>query len=83
MLGRGLALRDPDGRAVRIGRVVGRHHRAQALEQQLLHDAFHDALTGLPNRALYMDRLEHSLARATRNLEHRVAVLFLDLDRFS
>jgi len=82
MLCRGLALRDPDGRAVRMAGSLVDITERKLSEQQLLHDAFHDALTGLPNRALYMDRLEHSLARATRNLEHRVAVLFLDLDRF-
>ena len=53
----------------------------KALEEQLKHQAFHDSLTGLPNRALFMDRLEHTLARAKRR-EDSFAVLFLDLDRF-
>jgi diguanylate cyclase (GGDEF)-like protein/PAS domain S-box-containing protein len=51
------------------------------LERQLEHRAFHDALTGLPNRALFMDRLGHALARRDRTPES-VAVMFLDLDRF-
>jgi diguanylate cyclase (GGDEF)-like protein/PAS domain S-box-containing protein len=51
-------------------------------EEQLLHDAFHDALTGLPNRALFTDRLEHALKLAKRRKDYLFAVLFLDLDRF-
>jgi diguanylate cyclase (GGDEF)-like protein/PAS domain S-box-containing protein len=51
-------------------------------EQQLHHDAFHDALTGLPNRALFMDHLKLAIARAKRNPEQMFAVLYLDLDRF-
>ncbi|HVS68793.1 MAG TPA: EAL domain-containing protein, partial [Mycobacteriales bacterium] len=50
-------------------------------EQQLAHAAMHDALTGLPNRALVLDRLENLLARAGRTGATE-AVLFLDLDRF-
>lgn len=53
----------------------------KALEQQLAHQAFHDALTGLPNRTLFMDRLEHALARVRRG-DQTIAVCFLDLDHF-
>src|SRR5207248_1331206 len=45
-------------------------------------DAFHDALTGLPNRALFMDRLGRQMERTRRHSGHQFAVLFLDLDRF-
>jgi len=51
-------------------------------EEQLLHDAFHDALTGLPNRTLFIDHLKLAIARMQRNPEQIFAVLFLDLDRF-
>ncbi len=51
-------------------------------EDQLLHDAFHDALTGLPNRALFLDHLKLALARAQRHHDRAFAVLFLDFDRF-
>jgi diguanylate cyclase (GGDEF)-like protein/PAS domain S-box-containing protein len=51
-------------------------------EEKLLHDAFHDALTGLPNRALMIDHLKFTIARAKRKPGLMFAVLFLDLDRF-
>ncbi len=50
--------------------------------QRLRHNALHDTLTSLPNRALLMDRLEHCVARASRDRDYRFAVLFLDIDDF-
>ncbi len=68
------------GRATRI--VVARDVTArEALERELEHQAFHDALTGLPNRALLMDRLRQSHERTKRD-GRPLAVIFLDLDRF-
>ncbi|MDP9478859.1 MAG: EAL domain-containing protein [Actinomycetota bacterium] len=53
----------------------------KALEHELTHQALHDGLTGLPNRVLFLDRLDHALARLGRS-DSSVAVLFLDLDDF-
>ena len=58
---------------------IGERLRA---EQQLIHQARHDALTGLPNRTQLLDRLEAAIAAAQRDCSHVFAVLFLDLDRF-
>lgn len=72
-------LGDPDVRGtVAYFRDVTEH---KALVGTLAHRAFHDELTGLPNRGLFVDRLEQALARALR---HRgsLTVLFLDLDNF-
>ena len=52
------------------------------LEAELTHRAFHDALTGLANRALFRDRVEHALGRAARERSPSVAVVFVDLDDF-
>jgi diguanylate cyclase (GGDEF)-like protein/PAS domain S-box-containing protein len=83
MLARGIAVRDATGRA---SRVVGSQTDVtdrKAAEQRLQHDALHDALTGLPNRVLFIDRLDQAIRRARRSEEEAcAAVLFLDLDRF-
>lgn len=51
-------------------------------EQQLAHDTLHDALTGLPNRVLFLDRLRHAIELTRRRQGYHFAVLFLDLDHF-
>ncbi len=76
------AILAPDG-SVKYSVVTGVDiTERKSLEEQLIHDAFHDALTGLPNRALFMDRLGQSLRHALRRKDTKFAVLFLDLDRF-
>jgi diguanylate cyclase (GGDEF)-like protein/PAS domain S-box-containing protein len=70
---------DPTVRGVVLnGRDVSERKR---LEQQLTHQAFHDPLTGLANRALFLDRVGHALALARRQ-GREVSVLYLDLDDF-
>jgi diguanylate cyclase (GGDEF)-like protein/PAS domain S-box-containing protein len=60
-------------------RDIGEHKRTEA---KLEHDAMHDMLTGLPNRALFLDRLTLALSRRIRRPDHSCGVLYLDLDRF-
>jgi diguanylate cyclase (GGDEF)-like protein/PAS domain S-box-containing protein len=83
MLTRGVAVRDVHGQA---SRVVGSQTDVTArkeAESRLQHDAMHDALTGLPNRVLFLDRLDQAIRRSRRHHPDRcAAVLFLDLDRF-
>lgn len=51
-------------------------------EARLVHDAFHDSLTDLPNRALFLDRVEVAFKRSQRHIDSYFAVVYLDLDRF-
>jgi diguanylate cyclase (GGDEF)-like protein/PAS domain S-box-containing protein len=51
-------------------------------EERLHHDAFHDALTGLPNRSLFVDHVKLAIARLQRRADQIFAVVYLDLDRF-
>lgn len=81
MLCRGLAERD-HGEVVRIAGSQADITRQKTAELRLRYEAFHDALTGLPNRVLFEDRLQQSLIRAQRSTDRRVAVLFIDLDKF-
>jgi diguanylate cyclase (GGDEF)-like protein/PAS domain S-box-containing protein len=73
-------LADPDvgGLVINAHDITGR----KAAEADLAHSATHDSLTGLPNRALLLDRIELALARASRPDSGGVALLFCDLDRF-
>lgn len=54
----------------------------QRVQQQLIHDALHDSLTGLPNRTLLTERIEFTIAHAKRNPDYKYGLLFIDLDRF-
>lgn len=82
VLTRGLATRNGGGAPVRItGSLsdVTERHNAQ---QRLIHEALHDSLTGLPNRTLFLNRLEHCLRQHARQPDLGCAVLYVDLDRF-
>src|SRR4051812_3973155 len=81
MLSRALAVRASDGRALRLAGSQTDVTDRKVAELQLQYDALHDSLTGLPNRVLFQDRLEHVVRRGLRT-EGTSAVLFLDLDRF-
>jgi diguanylate cyclase (GGDEF)-like protein/PAS domain S-box-containing protein len=79
---RGVILADPRGKAVRMAGSISSIAKRKETEQQLIHRALHDALTGLPNRVLFTDRLQQALRRFKRNNQLRFAVLYFDLDRF-
>jgi len=70
------------GGGVRFNALIDDITVRKELEAQLRHQALHDSLTGLANRALFADRLQHALDRATRAEGASLAVLFLDLDDF-
>jgi diguanylate cyclase (GGDEF)-like protein/PAS domain S-box-containing protein len=76
------AIRNPQGdieQLVIVNRDVTERKRA---EEMLAHNAFHDGLTNLPNRALFLSRLQHALDMAKRHATYKFAVLFIDLDDF-
>lgn len=78
---RGYLVRDENGRTARmLGSMMDVTER-KSLEEQLTHQALHDPLTKIANRALFRDRVDHALARTGRN-RVTIAVLFLDLDNF-
>ncbi|MCS6782379.1 MAG: EAL domain-containing protein [Gloeomargarita sp. SKYBB_i_bin120] len=80
VLCRGLAVRDTDGQAYRMAGSLTDITRRKETEARLRHDATHDALTGLANRALFWEQLTAALQISEPPLHF--AVLFLDLDRF-
>ncbi len=82
VLARGLRVLKDNGKPSRVaGSLTDISARKQS-EAESLHNAFYDSLTNLPNRALFMDRLGSTLARAERHRDYVFAVLFLDIDRF-
>jgi diguanylate cyclase (GGDEF)-like protein/PAS domain S-box-containing protein len=82
MLSRAIAVRDKDGKAYRLVGSQTDITDRKLVEERLMHEAIHDVLTGLPNRALFSDLLARSLGRAKRRVDYLFAVLFLDVDRF-
>ncbi|MGQ9827192.1 MAG: two-component system response regulator [Roseiflexus sp.] len=79
---RGTAIWDAEGNArYMVGSQTDITDQKQA-EQRLWYHAFYDSLTGLANRARFIDRLEHVIARTQRDSSSLYAVLLLDLDRF-
>ena len=77
-------VREESGALLEMGLVLEDFTERKALKDQLVHQAFHDPLTGLPNRVLFLDRLSHARSRAKREAERseacRVALLYMDLD---
>ncbi|MBI3679925.1 MAG: EAL domain-containing protein [Acidobacteria bacterium] len=82
VLTRGLAVRDQDGKPCRIAGSLTEISERKRIERQLLYDAFHDSLTGLYNRAIFIEHLERRIKSWQRHPHPSFAVLFLDLDRF-
>lgn len=79
---RGSALRRDDGTAYRIAGSLTDVTERRTAEARRIHEARHDALTGLANRAHFLERLTYSLATRDAAPGHEVAVLLLDIDRF-
>jgi PAS domain S-box-containing protein len=76
------AIRNAKGQTdklVIVNRDITERKRA---EEMLVHNAFHDGLTNLPNRALFLDRLQHSLTLSKKHSNYKFAVLLIDVDEF-
>ena len=76
------AVRGPDGKVAKlviVNRDITERKRA---EQKLEHNLFHDPLTGLPNRRLFLDRLQHAFVRARRDSTRQYALLLANVDHF-
>lgn len=75
-------IRDADGKPRHVVFQIQNISDRKKAEELIHHAAFHDALTGLPNRTLFSDRLSMAVERAKRTKEYLFAVIFVDLDRF-
>ncbi len=76
------AIRGPEGETeglVIVNRDITERKRA---EEKLDHHSFHDGLTNLPNRALFLDRLQRAITQSRRHADFKFAVLFIDIDEF-
>ena len=79
---RGVALRDGSGRAFRMAGSISDVHLHKLAETQLQFDALHDRLTGLPNRALFLEHMRSALGQQRRTDRNGFAVLGINLERF-
>lgn len=75
-------IRNEQGQVTHFVSVMREVTERKIVEEQLRRNAFHDSLTGLPNRLLFMERLSQTVERANEDPDYRFALLFLDLDRF-
>src|SRR5436305_315578 len=75
-------IRDAQGRPVGATAIAYDVTARKQAEQQLAHGALHDALTDLPNRAYFVERVSQAQARVRRDPDYRFAVLFIDFDNF-
>ncbi len=82
VLTRGVAVFGPAGEALRMAGSLSDVSLRKQAEAQLVHDALHDALTGLPNRALLLDHMDLAMQKLRGRDPKTCAVLLLDLDRF-
>jgi len=82
VLTRGIVVFDKNNKAYRMAGSQSDITQRKQYEDQLRHDAFHDALTRLPNRSLLLERLTHAFKVHKRHSEFCYAILFLDIDRF-
>ena len=82
MLSRGIAVRDEESAATRIAGSQTDITERKRAERQLLYDALHDPLTGLPNRTYFMGRVDQARLEASRSSNRMFGLLFLDIDRF-
>lgn len=82
VLARGQAIFDDDRAPLRMAGSFSDITQRKKAESQLVYNAMHDALTGMPNRAMFLDRLGLAIERLRRNPSYQFAVLYLDFDRF-
>ncbi|WP_068635899.1 EAL domain-containing protein [Thauera butanivorans] len=83
VLTRGVARRSNTPRISRMAGSISDIDMRKRAEEQLIHDALHDGLTGLPNRALFIEHVNHALAQRRRDSDDMIAVVAINLERFS
>ncbi|MGH9502234.1 MAG: putative bifunctional diguanylate cyclase/phosphodiesterase [Terriglobales bacterium] len=76
------AVRDAKGKIEKLVIVNRDISERKSAEEKLAHNAFHDGLTNLPNRALFLDRLQRALVLSKRHTGYKFAILFIDVDEF-